>query len=99
MARRWRGCRSSAKYRSRAPAGSASATSAGSISRRRARREKLALDAFGLGLDVVFQRGRPLVGRGTCTEVKFNDEPLGDLRVQVIRGDRILADGDEIDVG
>ncbi|HEY5925271.1 MAG TPA: FHA domain-containing protein [Kofleriaceae bacterium] len=61
--------------------------------------EKLALDGLGIGLDVVFQRGRPLLGRGTCKEVKFNDEPLGDLRVQLIRGDRIHADGDEIDVG
>jgi hypothetical protein len=31
--------------------------------------------------------------------VKFNDEPLGDVRVQLIRGDRLLADGDEIDIG
>jgi len=61
--------------------------------------DRLAFEAFGLGLDVVFQRGRPLLGRGSCKEVKFNDEPLGDLRVQLIRGDRILADGDEIDVG
>ncbi len=60
---------------------------------------KLVLDALGLGLDVVFQRSRPMLGRGTCREVKFNDEPLGDVRVQLIRGDRILADGDEIDVG
>jgi len=61
--------------------------------------EKLVLEPLGMGLDVVFQRGRPMLGRGTCKEVKFNDEPLGDLRVQLIRGDRILADGDEIDVG
>jgi hypothetical protein len=61
--------------------------------------EKLILAPLGLGLDVVFQRGRPMLGRGSCTEVKFNDEPLGDLRVQLIRGDRMLADGDEIDVG
>jgi hypothetical protein len=61
--------------------------------------EKLVLSALGLGLDVVFQAGRPMLGRGTCTDVTFNDEPLGDLRVQLIRGDRILAGGDEIDVG
>jgi hypothetical protein len=61
--------------------------------------EKLVLSALGLGLDVVFQNGRPMLGRGTCTDVMFNDEPLGDLRVQLIRGDRILAGGDEIDVG
>ena len=40
-----------------------------------------------------------VLGRGTAKDVKFNDEPLGDLRVQLIRGDRIVADGDEIDVG
>jgi hypothetical protein len=59
--------------------------------------ERLSLAPLGLGLDVVFQRGRPLLGRGTCSEVKFNDEPLGEVRVQLIRGDRLLADGDEID--
>lgn len=60
---------------------------------------RLDFGPLGLGLDVVFQKGRPMLGRGTCRGVKFNDEPLGDLRVQVIRGDRIVADGDEIDVG
>jgi len=48
---------------------------------------------------VVFQRGRPLLGRGASREVRFNDEPLGEVRVQLIRGDRLFADGDEIDVG
>lgn len=57
------------------------------------------LTPLGLPLDVVFQKGRPLLGRGTAKDVKFNDEPLGDVRVQLIRGDRIVADGDEIDVG
>jgi FHA domain len=61
--------------------------------------QRLALAPLGLGLDVIFQRGRPLLGRGTCRSLTFNDEPLGDLRVQVIRGDRLLADGDEIDIG
>lgn len=60
---------------------------------------KLVLAPLGSGLDIIFQKGRPLLGRGTTTEVTFNDEPLGDLRVQLIRGDRIVADGDEIDVG
>jgi len=61
--------------------------------------QRLELAAVGLGLDVVFQRGRPMLGRGTCQTVVFNDEPLGDLRVQLIRSDRLLADGDEIDIG
>lgn len=60
---------------------------------------KLALDPLGLCLDILFQRGRPLLGRSSCSEVTFNGEPLGELRVQLIRDDRILADGDEIDVG
>ncbi|NVB82582.1 MAG: hypothetical protein HOV81_29650, partial [Kofleriaceae bacterium] len=60
---------------------------------------RLDLAPLGTGLDIVFQAGRPMLGRGTCKDVKFNDEPLGELRVQLIRGDRIVADGDEIDVG
>lgn len=59
----------------------------------------LDLAPLGLGLDVVFQRGRPLLGRGACKAVAFNDEALGEVRVQVIRGDRIRADEDEIDIG
>jgi len=60
---------------------------------------KLVLAPLGLGLDLIFQNGRPLLGRGTAREVTFNNEPLGDLRVQLIRGDRLVVDGDEIDVG
>ena len=59
---------------------------------------RLDLTPVGLGLDLVFQKGRPLLGRGTCREVTFAGEPLGDLRVQLIRGDRVVADGDEIDI-
>ncbi|HSS00037.1 MAG TPA: FHA domain-containing protein [Kofleriaceae bacterium] len=61
--------------------------------------ERLELAPLEVGLDVVFQRSRPFVGRGACTQVTFNDEALGDLRIQVIRQDRLLADGEEIDVG
>jgi FHA domain len=61
--------------------------------------QRLELAPLGTALDVIFQRGRPLLGRGGCTTVTFNDEPLGDVRVQLIREDRLLADGDEIDVG
>ena len=59
---------------------------------------RLDLTPVGCTLDLVFQHGRPLLGRGTCPEVTFNDEPLGDVRVQLIRGDRVIADGDEIDI-
>jgi FHA domain len=60
---------------------------------------RLELAPLGVALDVIFQRGRPLLGRGACKMVSFNDEPLGEVRIQVIRKDRILADGDEIDIG
>jgi len=60
---------------------------------------KLVLGPLGLGVDLVFQRGRPLLGRGTSKHVTFNEETLGEVRVQLIRGDRIVADGDEVDVG
>jgi hypothetical protein len=61
--------------------------------------QRLDLAPLGVALDLVFQRGRPLLGRGGCRAVTFADEPLGDLRVQLIRGDRIVADGDEIEIG
>jgi hypothetical protein len=61
--------------------------------------QRLDLAPLGLGLDLVFQRGRPLLGRGAYRDVKFNDEPLGEVRVQLIRGDRVLAGDDEIDIG
>ena len=61
--------------------------------------QRLELAPLGVPLDLVFQRGRPLLGRGSCRAVTFNDEPLGDVRVQLIRQDRLLADGEEIDIG
>ncbi|MEO6777131.1 MAG: FHA domain-containing protein [Kofleriaceae bacterium] len=60
---------------------------------------RLALAGLGIGLEISFARGRPLLGRGGAKQVTFNAEPLGELRVQLIRGDRVVADGDEIDVG
>ncbi len=57
------------------------------------------LSPCGLALDVVFKNGRPYLGRGASKEVSFNNEPLGDVRVQLIRDDRVFADGDEIDIG
>ncbi|HEU0032283.1 MAG TPA: FHA domain-containing protein [Kofleriaceae bacterium] len=60
---------------------------------------RIALERVGCAFDLVFQHGRPLLGRGNCKQITFNDEPLGDVRVQLIRGDRVVADGDEIDIG
>ncbi len=61
--------------------------------------KRIDLVPLGLGVDLVFQRGRPLLGRGSSKEIRFNDEPLGDVRLQIIRGDRLIVDGDEIDIG
>jgi FHA domain len=61
--------------------------------------QRLDLTPLGLPFDIIFQRGRPLLGRGSSNAVAFNDEPLGDVRVQLIRQDRLRADGDEIDIG
>jgi tetratricopeptide (TPR) repeat protein len=57
------------------------------------------LTPVGTQLDIQFKNGRPYLGRGGAKSVTFNDEALGDVRVQLIRGDRIVADGDEIDIG
>ena len=62
-------------------------------------RQRIDLTPLGLGLELVFQGGRPFLGRGTVKEVRFNDEPLGDVLVQLIRGDRLTADGEELDIG
>jgi hypothetical protein len=58
----------------------------------------LELTPLGLPLEITFQGGRPMLGRGAARAVTFNDEPLADVRVQLIRGDRVRADGDEIDI-
>jgi hypothetical protein len=60
--------------------------------------QPLDLAPLGLALEVTFQAGRPLLGRGAARNVMFNDEPLADVRVQLIRGDRVRIDGDEIDI-
>ena len=60
---------------------------------------RLDLAPLGTPLDVVFQRGRPLLGRGAAKDLQFNGEPLGAVRVQIMRGDRLVVDGDEIDIG
>ncbi len=61
--------------------------------------QRLDLAPLGCGFDLIFKAGRPLLGRGTYTDVMFNGEPLGDVRVQLIRDDRLTAGGDEIDIG
>jgi hypothetical protein len=60
--------------------------------------ERLDLAAAGVPCDVVFGAGRPYLGRGAAKALEFNAAPLGQLRVQLIRGDRVVADGEELDV-
>ena len=60
--------------------------------------EKVDLARAGLPCDLAFGAGRPYLGRGAAKELEFNGEPLGQLRVQLIRGDRIVADGEQLDV-
>jgi tetratricopeptide (TPR) repeat protein len=59
----------------------------------------LELRRVGLPLEMTFRDGRPLLGRGAALKVTVNGEPLGDLRVQLIRGDQIVADDDEVAIG
>jgi hypothetical protein len=59
----------------------------------------LELAPLGVPLDLIFRNGRPLLGRGGAKDVRFNDEPVGEVRLQLVRGDRITADGEELDVG
>lgn len=59
---------------------------------------RIDLAPVGLAVDLVFQRGRPLLGRGRCKDIAVNGEPLGDVRIQLIRGDRLIADGDEVEI-
>jgi hypothetical protein len=61
--------------------------------------QALELTALGLPITVRFQRGRPYLGRGGARSITFNDEPLGDVQVQLVRGDRLVVDGDELDIG
>jgi tetratricopeptide (TPR) repeat protein len=57
------------------------------------------LAAAGVPCDVVFGKGRPFWrGRPECP-AQFNGEPLGAIRVQLIRGDRLTVGADVLDVG
>lgn len=60
--------------------------------------ERLDLAPAGLACDVVFGAGRPFLGRGAAKTLDFNAAPLGQVRVQLIRGDRVVVDGEELDV-
>lgn len=60
--------------------------------------ERLDFAPAGVTCDVVFGAGRPFLGRGAAKTLDFNAAPLGQVRVQLIRGDRVVVDGEELDV-
>jgi len=60
--------------------------------------DRIDLALIDLAGDVVFANGRPWLGKGRARELVFNGELLGAGRVQLIRGDVVLIDGEEIDV-
>jgi len=59
---------------------------------------RIPLAVVGIAADVVFAAGRPWLGKGDARELSFNGERLGAGRVQLVRGDLIVVDGEEIDV-
>jgi hypothetical protein len=60
--------------------------------------QRIELTPIGLAADLVFAEGRPWLGKGTARELICNGEPLGAGRIQLIRGDLIVVDGEELDV-
>lgn len=61
--------------------------------------DRIELAPVGLGGDLVFADGRPWFGKGAARAVTCNGETIGAGRVQLIRGDLLVVDGEEIDVG
>lgn len=61
--------------------------------------DRLDLTPVGLAADVVFAEGRPWLGKGLARELTLAGEPVASGRVQLIRGDLLVIDGEEIDVG
>jgi tetratricopeptide (TPR) repeat protein len=61
--------------------------------------ERVDLSGAGLPVDVEFHRGRPWLGHGAAAEVRLNGEPVGEIRIQLVRGDALIVDGTEVDVG
>ncbi|MCA9679877.1 MAG: FHA domain-containing protein, partial [Myxococcales bacterium] len=60
--------------------------------------ERLALDPVGVAADVVFADGRPWIGQGRARDLVVAGERVGSGRVQLIRGDVVTIDGEELDV-
>jgi len=60
--------------------------------------DRIDLSLVGLGGDVVFADGRPWLGKGGAGSLLFAGEPVSAGRVQLIRGDVFVVDGDEVEV-
>jgi tetratricopeptide (TPR) repeat protein len=60
--------------------------------------DRIDLALIELKGDLVFAQGRPWLGKGAAREIIFNGEPLEAGRVQLVRGDVVVIDGEEVDV-
>ena len=61
--------------------------------------EAIDLGPHGVAAEVVFKNGRPWLGKGAAArELRFNGEPVGAGRVQLVRGDLVVVDAEELDI-
>jgi tetratricopeptide (TPR) repeat protein len=60
--------------------------------------EVVDLGPAGIGGDVLFQRGRPWLSTGASGTLTLGGEPIRHGRVQLVRGDRVVVDGEELEV-
>lgn len=51
-----------------------------------------------LGVAITFRHGRPFLSATSARELRFGGEPLGNVAVQLIRGDSLRVDGVDVDV-
>ncbi|MCE9577740.1 MAG: FHA domain-containing protein [Deltaproteobacteria bacterium] len=59
---------------------------------------RIDLAQVGLTGELAFHNGRPWFARGAAKEVRLGGDRVGDVQVQLIRGDTLVVDGTEIDV-
>lgn len=59
---------------------------------------KIDLRIVALAGDLAFHNGRPWLGRGAATELRLGGDRVGEVQVQLIRGDALIVDGTELDV-
>ena len=59
---------------------------------------RIDLALAGLAGELAFHDGRPWFARGAAREVRLGGDRVGDVQVQLIRGDTLIVDGTEIDV-